>query len=152
MPRSEPGAEVTFSLHVRNIPYDISCVRCLLAFTSTRSHGSPAAKRSKRRSWLNAPMTQSCAPALPTLRSQDRLFDLFGEHGKVTDVYIPKDYHTGRIRGFAYVQFESKEGAELARSKCDGMSVDGRALGVEWALGTRKASSEMAARDGDTGR
>ncbi|KAF9128640.1 hypothetical protein BGW39_004859 [Mortierella sp. 14UC] len=35
------------------------------------------------------------------------LATLFESHGRVADVYIPKDYYTGNPRGFAYIQYDS---------------------------------------------
>ena len=37
-------------------------------------------------------------------RCQD-LRSIFEEFGSIKDVYIPRDYYTGRIRGFAYVEY-----------------------------------------------
>ncbi|KAF8928831.1 hypothetical protein BGZ58_009339 [Dissophora ornata] len=33
------------------------------------------------------------------------LASLFEPHGRISDVYIPKDYYSGLSRGFAYIQY-----------------------------------------------
>ncbi|KAF9920191.1 hypothetical protein FBU30_010023 [Linnemannia zychae] len=33
------------------------------------------------------------------------LATLFEPHGRIADVYIPKDYYSGLPRGFAYIQY-----------------------------------------------
>ena len=38
----------------------------------------------------------------------DNLENLFGVHGRIGDVYIPKDYRTKESRGFGFVRFYSK--------------------------------------------
>lgn len=30
---------------------------------------------------------------------------IFGKYGRIQDVYIPRDYYTKKVRGFAYVQY-----------------------------------------------
>ncbi|KXS18545.1 hypothetical protein M427DRAFT_194253 [Gonapodya prolifera JEL478] len=40
------------------------------------------------------------------VRRED-LLKVFEKYGRVRDVYIPKDYYTGKNRGFAYVQYAS---------------------------------------------
>ncbi|KAF8947768.1 hypothetical protein BGZ47_008010 [Haplosporangium gracile] len=35
------------------------------------------------------------------------LATLFEPHGRIADVYIPKDYYSGLPRGFAYIQYDS---------------------------------------------
>lgn len=30
---------------------------------------------------------------------------IFGKYGRIQDVYIPCDYYTKKVRGFAYVQY-----------------------------------------------
>ena len=38
----------------------------------------------------------------------ENLENLFGVHGKIGDIYIPKDYRTRESRGFGFVRFYSK--------------------------------------------
>ncbi|XP_018496904.1 serine/arginine-rich splicing factor 10 [Galendromus occidentalis] len=81
----------------------------------------------------------------------DDLREVFGKYGPLLDVYIPLAYHTGRPRGFAYVQypfpFESVRDAEDARDAMDGVRFHGRVIEVEFAQGDRKTPRQMRARE-----
>lgn len=55
---------------------------------------------------------------------------LFAPHGTVSSAQVITDRNTGRSRGFGFVEMESDEGAEAARSSLDGTDVDGRRLTV----------------------
>jgi RNA recognition motif-containing protein len=58
----------------------------------------------------------------------NRLRELFGPFGTVTDAFVPTDRATGRPRGFAFVTLSS--GWDEAISKMDGSEVDGRTIRV----------------------
>ena len=70
-------------------------------------------------------------------------------HGRVLDVYFPLDYHTRRRKGFAFVEFEDRAGAEDAHAKLHGIDFEDRKLEVEFAREGRKSSREMSFKDGD---
>lgn len=63
----------------------------------------------------------------------DQLGQLFGEEGKVTDVFLPTDRTTGRPRGFGFVTFADEEGAAAALARFDGTDLGGRRLRVSVA-------------------
>jgi RNA recognition motif-containing protein len=65
--------------------------------------------------------------------TQDRLQELFEEHGEVTSVNIITDRGTGRSRGFGFVEMATEEGARAAIAALDGQDVDGRTLTVNEA-------------------
>jgi RNA recognition motif-containing protein len=67
----------------------------------------------------------------------------FERFGEVIDTYMPKDYHSGRPRGFCFVQYESKDDSEAAIHKMDGADFDGRTIRVQVASQNRKDPSEM---------
>ena len=48
---------------------------------------------------------------------QEDLNEVFNEYGNVTRVHIPKDYDTGRKRGFAFVEMESNINEDKAISR-----------------------------------
>nr|XP_027199842.1 serine/arginine-rich splicing factor 12-like [Dermatophagoides pteronyssinus] len=79
-------------------------------------------------------------------RCQD-LRSIFEEFGSIKDVYIPRDYYTGRIRGFAYVEFERIKDAEYAMRKLKHVRLWGHELQVEFAQGDRKTPTEMRIRN-----
>ncbi|KAI8850557.1 hypothetical protein BC829DRAFT_389028, partial [Chytridium lagenaria] len=76
----------------------------------------------------------------------------FEKYGAVKDVYVPKDYYTNRIRGFAYVQFAEQDEADRAFRRIEYLTINGKRLTVEWAAGARKTPDQMRGRgDGDRG-
>lgn len=58
---------------------------------------------------------------------------LFTQFGQVTDVHLPTDRDTGRVRGFAFVTMDSKDAMDKAISSLDGKNVDGRNVKVNEA-------------------
>ena len=58
---------------------------------------------------------------------------LFGQHGRVTDVHLPTDRDTGRVRGFAFVTMDSKQSMDSAIKAIHGMDFGGRTLKVNEA-------------------
>jgi RNA recognition motif-containing protein len=65
--------------------------------------------------------------------TEQELTELFRQAGNVQSVIIPTDRETGRSRGFAFVEFDSEEGAKEAITKFDGKEVSGRPLRVNAA-------------------
>ena len=61
------------------------------------------------------------------------LHDLFASVGSVTSCKVVIDRHTGRSRGFAFVEMASKAESENAVAQLDGWEIDGRALTVATA-------------------
>lgn len=58
---------------------------------------------------------------------------LFSRFGTVTDVHMPTDRDTGRVRGFAFVTMDSKQAMDSAISSVNGSDVGGRTLKVNEA-------------------
>ncbi|MEN9978966.1 MAG: RNA-binding protein [candidate division WOR-3 bacterium] len=70
---------------------------------------------------------------LPFSATEDRLRDLFGQHGEVTSVEIIKDKFTERSRGFAFVEMATDEQAAAAIAALNQTEMDGRQLTVNEA-------------------
>lgn len=80
---------------------------------------------------------------LPESITEDALREIFeATGGKVTDVSLPRDRATGRVRGFGFVSFSSSEEAAAARDALDGSLQAGRPVSV------RPFSSEPPRREG----
>ena len=62
--------------------------------------------------------------------NEDRLRQVFGEFGPVTDVFLPSDRNTGRPRGFGFVTMGTRPAAESAIAKMDQSQLDGRTVRV----------------------
>jgi RNA recognition motif-containing protein len=81
---------------------------------------------------------------LPFNATEDRLRDLFGQHGEVTSVEIIKDKFTERSRGFAFVEMATDEQAAAAIAALNQFEMDGRQLTVNEA----RARTERSPRGG----
>ncbi|KAL3521106.1 hypothetical protein ACH5RR_019255 [Cinchona calisaya] len=68
----------------------------------------------------------------------------FERFGLVRDVYLPKDYHTGEPRGFAFVQFVDPYDAVEAQYHMNGQIFAGREISVVVAAETRKRPKRCA--------
>ena len=65
--------------------------------------------------------------------SEEELETLFSEFGAVKAVRIITEGHSGRSKGFGFVEMESKEGADSAIEALDGKDFGGRDLRVNQA-------------------
>jgi RNA recognition motif-containing protein len=84
---------------------------------------------------------------LPESITEEALREIFeATGGKVTDVSLPRDRATGRVRGFGFVTFASPEEATTARDSLDGSLQAGRPISV------RPISSEPPRREGGMSR
>merc|ERR1719384_2747547 len=62
--------------------------------------------------------------------NEDRLRQEFSNFGNITDVFLPVDRDSGRVRGFGFVTFSSRVDAEKAIAEMDGTDLDGRTIKV----------------------
>lgn len=65
--------------------------------------------------------------------SRETLDAAFGAVGQVSDISMPTDRETGRLRGFAFVTMASPGDATAAIEQLDGSMLDGRPLRVNEA-------------------
>ncbi|CAD7941833.1 unnamed protein product [Amoebophrya sp. A25] len=77
----------------------------------------------------------------------DELEDLFAKYGQVQDVYIPRDYRTGKNKNFGFVRFQYENEAKEASEQRE-VEVDGQR--VELSLAT-KGKRDMGRRDRSRG-
>jgi cold-inducible RNA-binding protein len=83
--------------------------------------------------------------------TEEQLTKLFGEHGEVSEVAIPKDREAGTPRGFAFVTMANAQQAEAAASKINGIDLDGRTIRVSEAESKPRERNGYA-RTGGRGR
>jgi RNA recognition motif-containing protein len=62
--------------------------------------------------------------------SSDELNALFSEVGVVQSCQLITDRDSGRSKGFGFIEMNSKEEAEAAKTKLNGQELHGRALKV----------------------
>ena len=90
------------------------------------------------------------------ITTQD-LEQAFRRIGDVRDVYIPTDYHSREPKGFAFVEYATREEASDAKNEMNRFVMKGRALEVLFAQEKRKTPVEMKGRsdgsrfDGEAG-
>lgn len=70
---------------------------------------------------------------LPFSSTEDAVRDLFTNFGDVTDVFLPVDRYTGRLRGFAFVTMATAGQMQEAITGVDSTDWNGRKLAVNEA-------------------
>ncbi len=69
---------------------------------------------------------------LPYTTTQESVEALFSQYGPIESVALIKDRETGRLKGFGFVEFKSKEDANKAL-ELDGQDFEGQKLRVNVA-------------------
>lgn len=64
----------------------------------------------------------------------DDLRVIFAKHGAVVDTEVITDHHSGRSRGFGFVEMASPQDAKAAIESVNGHLVDGRGITVAVAI------------------
>jgi RNA recognition motif-containing protein len=83
--------------------------------------------------------------------TKEELESAFSNYGKVEEVRIPIDRNTGRVRGFAFVTFDSQQSAEKALA-LDGTELNGRPIRVRVAEEKKEGGSTGGRPGGSGGR
>ena len=65
--------------------------------------------------------------------SEDEVRAVFDECEGVSEVAIPRDRESGRMRGFAFITFESDDLANQSKDVLNGKDLKGRPLRVNFA-------------------
>jgi len=63
----------------------------------------------------------------------NRLREVFAQHGEVTEAKVITDRNSGRSRGFGFVTFADDEAADKAMAALDQHELDGRTIRVNVA-------------------
>ncbi len=84
---------------------------------------------------------------LPFSVSEQEVEDLFRQIGVVESTNLVTDRDTGRSRGFAFVEMDSRESADAAIAALNGYEIDGRTLTVNEA----RPKDNRASRGGGRG-
>ncbi len=70
---------------------------------------------------------------LPYEITSDNLQTLFEEYGEVTSAKVINDRHTGRSKGFGFVEMSSNDDADKAIEQLNGSELKGRNIKVNVA-------------------
>ena len=79
--------------------------------------------------------------------SEDQLKDYFGSYGDVVSAKIITDRVTGQSKGFGFVEFSDKSGAEEAIKELNGSSFEGRNIVVNEAKPMEERPRHSRSRD-----
>lgn len=78
-------------------------------------------------------ITKLFVGSLPWAVDDQKLGDLFSQHGEVVSAVVLKDRMTGRSRGFGFVEMANEEDANKAIEALNGSDLDGRKIVVNIA-------------------
>lgn len=67
-----------------------------------------------------------------SIKTSEQLSRLFMHVGKIKFADLPSD--KGKMRGFGFITYRSKQHAENALKQMNGKEVDGRSIAVDWAV------------------
>lgn len=84
---------------------------------------------------------------LPLDARADEVREKFERFGEIRDVYLPRDYYTGRSRGFGFIEYRDPRDADDAMYRMDGANIGGRDITVVQSKEARKTPREMIVRD-----
>jgi RNA recognition motif-containing protein len=87
---------------------------------------------------------------LPYSATSDELAQLFAPYGEVTEVTIPVDRDSGRIKGFGFVQMSDDAAARTAIDALNGSVVGDRTVRVSEAQARPERSSGSRPRRSDS--
>ena len=90
-----------------------------------------------------APGCRLFVGGLPREVDTEKLRELFGKHGDMTDCIVMTD-DSGASRGFGFVTYTEKAHADAAIKELDGHRLHGRRIGVRDADNKEKRSKESA--------
>ena len=83
--------------------------------------------------------------------TKEELEAAFSAFGTVVEVKIPVDRDTGRVRGFAFVTFDTQQAAEKALA-LDGTDLNGRSIRVNVAQEKKSGGTGGGGGGGSRGR
>jgi len=77
---------------------------------------------------------------LPEIITEEDLRDNFSDLGTCVSAHVIRDKHSGRSRGFGFVEMATEDEARQAVEKCRGVMLEGQRLNVKLAHTDQKSS------------
>ncbi|XP_057836007.1 serine/arginine-rich SC35-like splicing factor SCL28 isoform X5 [Cryptomeria japonica] len=74
----------------------------------------------------------------------------FESFGPVNDVYLPRNYHTGKPAGFGFVKYRNAEDAAEAKHHMNNQIICGHQISVVFSKEDAKRPEQMLAKEHNT--
>ena len=87
---------------------------------------------------------------LPFTASEKSLRKIFRKFGEINEVNLPMDGKKPRNKGFAFLEFSSRNSSEKAIKDLNGATVLGRQISVDWAMNKTDYSTNQAKQEENT--
>ncbi|MBW1696088.1 MAG: RNA-binding protein [Deltaproteobacteria bacterium] len=84
--------------------------------------------------------------------SESELKDLFARYGDIKGIKLITDAHTGRSKGFGFVEMEKKEAGQQAIQGLNGIKLQGQTLRVNEAYHRKQQKNQGTGRRRGFGR
>jgi len=104
--------------------------------TSNKSSGAGNPNEQRRAAFgdkTSPPSTVLFVGNLAWSADENSLWDVFADYGDVKSVRVPTDRETGKVKGFAYVEFSDIEASKKAFEGAQGMELQGRGLRLDYS-------------------
>lgn len=69
---------------------------------------------------------------------EEDVHEAFADHGELKNIYMNLDRQTGFAKGYALVEFKTKEGAQAALTALNGSTLMEKKIHVDWAFISKK--------------
>jgi len=89
---------------------------------------------------------------LPYQFRDNDVADFFEKSGRLTNITVGLDKHTGQSKGYAFVSFADRRDAEEAFKKYQGHMLEGRRLRIDWDVGLDKKQKYREGKRGSPRR
>jgi len=63
---------------------------------------------------------------------EDDIFEAFSEYGDIKNLHLNLDRRTGFVKGYAFIEYENKQEADVAIKSMDGNTLLDHKLDVSW--------------------
>ena len=73
---------------------------------------------------------------------EEDVHEAFADHGELKNIYMNLDRQTGFAKGYALVEYKTKEGAQAAITALNGSNLLEKKVSVDWAF--RKGGAKRA--------
>merc|ERR1712046_244309 len=78
---------------------------------------------------------------------EDDVFEAFAEFGDIKNLHLNLDRRTGFVKGYSFIEYESKQEADAAIKGMDGQMLLDSRLSVSWAFAKGPGSGARGVRN-----